>query len=194
MSAEAAAAAAQLLPSGDTGNKVKSIVLLSVLVLVVIIIIIAIKQGTGIFADIKGGIDKFLTTVGLKDSAEKEKANSDVAAVDPVATSVNSPFNPTFYSSSPVGTKLKTQAFLSDLATEVYNSVGFIYDNPEMGFAAIKQLESWAQVSQLSDKFNQLYNKDLYSWLKIKYDTTTQKDVLAKMVNYAVSLPKYTSV
>jgi predicted ATPase len=192
MSAEAAAAAAQLLPTGDTGNKAKSIVLLAIAAVVIVIIIIAIKNGAGIFADIKGGIDKFLSTIGLKDSAEKEKANSDVAGIDPVATSVNSPFNPTFYKSAPAGTKLKTQGFLSDLATEIFNSVGYVYDDPEAGFAAIKQLESWAQVSQLSDKFNQLYKKDVYSWLKIKYDTTTQKDVLAKIVNYAVSLPKYT--
>jgi hypothetical protein len=40
--------------------------------------------------------------------------------------------------------------------------------------------------------FNQQYGKDLYSWLKIKYDTTSQKDVLAKLVNYALSLPQYT--
>lgn len=193
MSAEVAGAlAGQALPSGDVGNKAKSLVFIMIAVLVVVIVIIAIKQGAGIFADIKGGIDKFLTTIGLKDSAAAQKAQNDVASVDAKAVSTDSPFNPDLYKTAPGGTPLKTQAFLSDLATQIWNSVGLVYDDPEQGFSAVKQLNNWAQVSQLSDKFNQLYQRDLYSWLKIKYDTTTQMDVLAKIVNYAFSLPKYT--
>jgi hypothetical protein len=192
MSAEVAGAlAGQALPTGDVGNKAKSFVLIMIAILVVVIVIIAIKQGAGIFGDIKAGIDKFLTTIGLKDSAAKQKAQDDVAAVDAQAVSSNSPFNPEFYKTAPARTPLKKDSFLSDLATQIWNSVGFMYDEPESGFGAVKQLSNWAQVSQLSDMFNQLYQRDLYSWLKIKYDTTTQMDVLAKIVNYAFSLPKY---
>lgn len=185
-----AAAAAAFMPSGDVGNKAKSFVLIAVILIVIVIIIVAIKQGSKIFGMITGGIDSFLEKIGLKDDAEDKKATADVAAIDGKASSQDSPFNPTFYKHATPGTALFTQARANELANQVYDSVGAFYDDPEAGFAAIRQAKNWSQVSMISDNFSKLFKKDLYGWLKIKYDTTAQKDILAKLVNYAFNLQK----
>lgn len=180
-----------LIPSGDLGNKTKSVVLISVMVLVIVIVIIVIKKSGNIFDTITGGINSMLEGVGILDSAEDKKADADVAAVDTKAGSIDSPFNPNFHRSAPSGTTKLSDSVAEKLADQVYDSVGIIYDDPESGFGAIKQAKSWVQVSQIADALNSEYGKDLYSWLKIKYDTTAQKDILAKLVNYAFNLPKY---
>lgn len=182
-----AQAAQASLPSGQAGNWVK----VGIWVLVAIIIIIVIKQGSDIFGGFSHAFHSILQALHLEDSPEAEKANADANAADPLANQVSSPFNPTFYKTAPAGTPLKTQATLSKMADQIYDSVGVIYDDPESGFAAFKQCTNWCMVSQLADKFNQTYGKDVYSWLKIKYDRTSQKDVLAKIVNYSFALPKY---
>lgn len=179
-----------LAPQGDIGNKAKSFVLIALAIIVIVIIIIAIKKGTGVFATITDSIDGILIKMHLKESPETAKANADVAAVDTKASSVASPFNPVLYKSAPGGTSLMTSANANAMAHQIYDSVGIFYDDPESGFGAIKQAKNWYQVSQISDAFNKLFGKDVYGWLKIKYDTTTQKDVLAKLVNYAFNLPK----
>lgn len=190
MSAAAAGAVGATLPTGKTGDYVKAFIWVAVAILVIVIVVMAIKQGSKIFESISGGIDKFLISLGLKDSAEKEKANADLSQVDDQANSTNSPFNPTYYKSVPAGTKIKTAGSASDIATQVYNSVGVIYDDPEAAYGAFKQCSNWAMVSQICDRFNQLYKKDCYDWLKIKFDTTKQKDTLAKIVKYCFELPK----
>lgn len=191
MSQQAAQAAGMFAPTGKSGENAKAIGYLLIVGVVVVIIIIAIKQGSKIFGDISGGIDKFLVVLGLKDSAAKQKANEDLAKADQIANQVTSPFNPTFYKSAPAGTPLFTSSDAAALAEQIYDSVGILYDDPESGYGAFKQASSWAKVSQISDVFNRLFGKDVYSWMKIKYDTTTQKDVLSKIVNYAAALPKY---
>jgi hypothetical protein len=191
MSAAAAAAAANLIPSGETGNNVKSAVLITALLVVVIIIFVVFKKGMSIFDGITGSIGSILEGIGIKDSAEDKKANEDAAAADTIASKNESPFNPTFYKTAPAGTPLKTQATLESLCDQVYDSVGSIWDDPEAAFGAFKQCSNWCMVSQIADKFNKLYGKDVYSWLRIKFDTTTQKDILAKIVNHCVKLPKY---
>lgn len=173
------------------GMQVKNFIWIAVAVLVIIIVIIAIKKGSHLFDGITGAFDNVLETLHLKDSAEATAANEAVANADPFATSTASPFNPTFYKTAPGGSPLIGSASLVKLAAQIYDSVGVFYDDPESGFGAFKQCRTWAQVSQLCDMFNVKYGKDAYSWLKLKYDTTSQKDVLAKIVNYCKALPKY---
>jgi hypothetical protein len=186
MSAQTQALSA-FLPSGETGNKAKSVVLILVVVTIVILLIIF---GTKIFKNIFGSMDALLEAIGLKDSPEKAAAKAAAADANNKANQTDSPFNPNFYRSVPQGTKLLTSAFASKLADQVYDSVGVIYDDPENGLSAIKQCSNWAQVSQLSDMFFQRHGKDLIGWLNIKYDTTDQKNILSEMVNYAFNLPK----
>lgn len=186
-----AAAAAQFLPGGETGNKAKSVVYIIVAILVVVVIIIVIKKGSKVFDTVFGGITKVFQAIGLADSEEELKADADAAAADTKATATVSPFNPAFYKNAPTGTPLMSSAKAVSLSKQIYDSVGSFYDDPESGLAAFKQCANWAQVSFLCDMFQQKYSKDAYGWLKIKYDTTSQKDILSKIVNYCVNLPKY---
>lgn len=195
MSAEAASAAAGFaqgsMPSGQTGNQVKAGLWIVIAVIVVVVVIIVIKEGTGVFNTISGVIHKILQGLHLEDSADKTAAKDAVAAVNTQANSTESPFNPNYYKDAPDGTPLKTQAELADMATQIWEAIGWLYDSPEDVVGAIKQCTNWAMVSQLSEKFNNLYQKDLYEWLHEKMDTTEQMNYLATAVNYAFSLPKW---
>jgi hypothetical protein len=179
-----------LTPSGETGNKAKSVAFLLIIAVIVGIVIIGAVYGTKIFGNIFGSMDKVLQTLGLKDSPEKAQAKADEAAANSKANQQDSPFNPNYHNTIPAGTKMITSAFAKQLAQQIYGSVGVIYDDPEVGISAIKQLSNWAQVSYLSDMFYQLYGKDLIGWLNVKYDTTAQKQALTTMINYAFALPK----
>lgn len=187
----AGAAASAAMPTGDLGNKVKAGVMIAGAILAVIVVIMVIKFGSNWFGGISDGFNKLLETLGIRDSAEEKKADADVAAVDPVANSVDSPFNPNFQKTRPAGCKMLTDATTTALAAQIYDSVGRLYDDPEAAFGAFKRCANWVMVSQIAAKFNAKYSKDVYSWMKIKYDTTSQKEVLVKIVNYCRSLPKY---
>ncbi len=184
-------AAGNFMPTGNTGNNAKTFVLIAIVITVLVIVILVIKKGMNIFDGLFDGLGGLAEKLGIKDSAEDIKADADLAAVDAKVNAVNSPFNPTFYKNAPAGTPLFIQSKLAALAEQIYNSVGVVYDDPEAALGAFKACSNWAKVSQLSEKFNNMYSKDVWSWLKLKYDRTKQKDILAKVANYAFSLPKY---
>lgn len=190
MNPNASAAIGNFLPSGKVGNQAKSAVYIILAILVVVIIIVAIKKGMSIFDSITGGANSFLEKIGVKDSEADTKAKQAADDMLNKASAMNSPFNPNYYKTVPGGTPLIISATLKNLADQIYDSVGVIYDDPESGLGAIKQAKNWAQVSQIADMFQQQYKKDLYSWLNIKYDTTAQKQVLVKIGEYAFNLPK----
>jgi hypothetical protein len=191
MNPAAMKAAGNFMPTGNTGNNAKTFVLIAIVVVVLIIVVVIFKKGMSIFDSFFDGIGSMLEAIGLKDDAEDIKADEAVKAVDEKVNAVVSPFNPTFYKNAPAGTPLFTQAKLAALADQIYNSVGVVYDDPEAALGAFKACSNWAKVSQLSEKFNNMYSKDVWSWLKLKYDRTSQKDILAKIANYAFALPKY---
>lgn len=191
MNPVAASAIGGLTPGGPSGDKAKSIALIIVVVLVAVIIFTAFRKGIGIFDAIGDGATSLLEKLGLKKSAEEKAVDTAAQAADAVAGVANSPFNPTFYKTAPGGTPIFTSSFAKKIAAQIWGSVGVFSDDPEAGLAAIKQCTNWAKVSFVADTFNTVYGRDLYGWLKIKYDTTTQKDYLNKIVAYATSLPKY---
>jgi ABC-type sugar transport system permease subunit len=186
-----AQAAQALAPSGPQGDKAKAIVYVLLAVAVIIVIFIVVGKFTNLFDNITGGFGTLLEKIGLKDSAEDKARKEAAAKAEADADTVDSPFNPAFYKTAPAGTTLLTQAKADTLAKQIWDSVGTLYDDPEAGFAAIKQCKNWASVSWLSDRFAAKYGRDLYNWLKIKYDTDAQVVVLTKIVNYARALPKF---
>jgi hypothetical protein len=52
------------------------------------------------------------------------------------------------------------------MLTTIWNSVGYFYDDFDAVLGVFKQLSTKTQVSQLVEKFNQKYKKDLLIWLK----------------------------
>lgn len=132
-------------------------------------------------------VDKILIATGLQDSAV-EQAIADAAGV---ASDVGSPFSPNYQvnlrKKGPVYLLYKNTA--QAVARQIYESVGTVYDTPEQGLAAFKQLRYKSQVSQVADEFQINYKADLFNWLQSRYDRDSQKEVLSQILKYVDSLP-----
>lgn len=155
-------------------------------VVVVVLAIILFKQ----FMNFGQGALEFLN---LRDTKEEKKNNEMVnSTVDrESAKGNNSAWSPNFYKSAPYGTSFPVDAEIGSIAKQFWDSVGYLYDNPAQGMGAIRRCKSKAVLSKVAYFFNGLYNLDLLSWLQKKYDTSTQKEILADMLRYADNLPKY---
>lgn len=93
---------------------------------------------------------------------------------------------------------LATSAGLRQDAERIYNSVKtplavpnplYWIDNPQEGLGVFRKYRYKAQISQLAEMFNNTYKKDLYFWLKDKYDTQDQRQALADIVEIVNALP-----
>lgn len=93
---------------------------------------------------------------------------------------------------------LATSAGLRQDAERIYNSVRtplavpnplYWIDNPQEGLGVFRKYRYKAQISQLAEMFNNTYKKDLYFWLKDKYDTQDQRQALADIVEIVNALP-----
>jgi len=83
------------------------------------------------------------------------------------STKIDSPWNPNYYrqfGSKPV--LLSKDEFIEQYLQTIWNSVGYFYDDFDAVLGVFKRLKAKTQVSQLVDKFNQKYKKDLLLWLK----------------------------
>lgn len=156
-------------PTGTTGNsgKYTGVIIAAVGALVVV----------GVFVFGKKILEVF-NIVDTKDERRDEKV---------IARAENSPALKPGYKKQ--GQKTINYDKRQQLAKQIYDSVGYTYDDPEKMLSAIKQLENKTQVSQLVQHFQGQYQKDLFAWLKIKMDTETQKDALAQALKHIESLP-----
>lgn len=179
-----AALAAGFLPSGPAGDKAKAISLIIIVLLVVVVAWMLIKR-------VFGGLDGILEALGLKESDADKKRRLALEAQTNNANNPESAFSPTLYKKAPAGSKLVTAAKADQLAKQIWDSVGRVWDDPESGLSAIKQLPSKAAVSFVADKFASKYQRDMIGWLQIKYDTDQQKDILLQIYDYVNQLPKY---
>jgi hypothetical protein len=158
------------------------------------LIVVAIVVLVFIFADkIIKFINGFLEDIGLKDDPTKKKNKEQTQAQLEAesAKGVMSAWSPSFYKNAPGGSALITVATADDLASDMYGSVGYLYDTPSVGEGVIKQLSTKTQVSFLADRFYINYKVDLLSWLKQHYDTGDQVQHLATMLDYVKALPDY---
>jgi hypothetical protein len=85
-------------------------------------------------------------------------------------------------------------AYVKKIAQQIYDGVSPslsnpITDNPSQITAAFNTVNSQLGISVLSDAFQQIYNKDLLSWLTDRMDTTEQKMALEKIKSRANALP-----
>jgi hypothetical protein len=101
-----------------------------------------------------------LDTFGITKSDEEIKIEKEVIKID-------SPWNPNYYlqfGSKPV-TLIKETA-IDGLLTTIWNSVGWNYDDYDAVLGVFKKLTTKTQVSQLVNRFNRKYKKDLLVWLR----------------------------
>lgn len=155
-------------------------------VVVVVMAIILFKQ----FMNFGSGALEFFN---LKDTKEEKENNALVdSTVDRESAKGNkSAWSPNFYKSAPYGTSFPVAADIESIAKQFWGSVGYMYDTPAQGMSALKRCASQAVLSKVSEKFAERYGLDLLSWLQKKYDTSTQKEILADMMRFASNLPKY---
>lgn len=111
------------------------------------------------------GIIKPLTNkLGLTQSA-KDKALSDAADL----ASGSNGWNPNFYhdytASHPKWTLLTAQSAIN-VATNIYNAWGLFNDNESAIYTAFRSLKSQLMLSQVTEQYKLLFNRDLVSDLK----------------------------
>lgn len=178
------------------------------LVIIAVIVILAVLGKLG------KGVDSFLESLGLKKSEEEKKTEKDIKQEEKKLDTIQPPsgggWQPSdFNVTSPVQSiknlndwiasersqrkavivnNWKPKTF-SGNAKKIWDSVGTISDKPEQGLAAIKDFTSKNGVAHLINDFRLIYDRDMLSWLKEKYDTERQKQVYEQILSYINSLP-----
>jgi hypothetical protein len=105
------------------------------------------------------------------------------------STKIDSPWNPNYYKqfgSRPV--LLSKEAFINKDLETIWNSVGYWYDDFDAVLGVFKRMSAKTQVSQLVDRFNKAYKKDLLIWLK--GDTWPSDRFSDEQVNQLIQLVK----
>lgn len=164
------------------------VILIAGLVAVVVIVVFISKT----FGGLKSFFGSITDGLGLTDSPERAQQKQAVANAETASASVGSPWSPQFYKNAPSGASLMTQASADALAGQIWDSVGIFSTDIQEAYAAIKQLHAKSQISFLADRFNTLYNKDLFSWLTLQYTKMGTPDpVLSQIINYVNGLSNY---
>ena len=105
-------------------------------------------------------IKPILDKIGITKSDEELEIEKEVVKLD-------SPWNPNYYKqfgNRPV--TLIKETTIEGLLNTIWNSVGYTYDDFDAVLGVFKRLSAKTQVSQLVDRFNRKYKKDLLVWLK----------------------------
>lgn len=178
---------------GDSKGQNIAIILLVVAAIVAVFVILnkvfGLFSGVGdFFKDAQTASAEFLN---LKDTPEEAAIRKRIEQELAASAASSSPWNPIYYKSAPSGALLITRAKANELAKQIWDSVGNFYDTPTQALAAFKQLSAKTQVSWLAEVFQSNYNRDLFSWLKDKFDTDTQREVLGTIISYVNNLKAY---
>lgn len=178
-------------------KKVKNIIWIVIIILAVILLSKLVKNvGKGadaagsLFDGTKGILDGFFEIIGAKQTPE-DKENTDIindATRSQNSLGVKSAWSPLYYQQK-AGGKLITQAKTDALVKQLWDSVGYMYDSPELFVSAIKQCGYKTQISWLAYNFNKKYNQDLLTWASRKFDNDDQQYQLAVAIKYVDSLP-----
>ena len=103
-----------------------------------------------------------LQKVGVIQTKE-DKARAEQDKVN--AGSQTSAFSPNLYKDKP-GVLLLTSASANALADQIYNAIGNFYDDENAIYAALRQLKSKEQLSQLADVFVKRHAANLFTYLR----------------------------
>jgi hypothetical protein len=157
---------------------------------ILIVVIVAVILSVVLFKDLKKVFDKILQSLGLKDSPEntENKGIVDDATRKAAQLGANSAWSPLYYKQK-ANAKIFTQAKTDGLVKQLWDSVGYFVDSPELFPAAIKQCGYKSQVSWLSKNFSDKHDSDLLTWASLKFDTDEQKYQLAVALKYVDNLP-----
>lgn len=131
---------------------------------------------------------------------EKRQESADTTGG---STSNVSPFNYTAFNNYwKTGGRLPSKYAIfkdsvpTDIAKKIYDAMGYISDNDDVIKAQIKRCNSKVKVAQVSERFTQLYSRDLLTFLKegvgIRWNAGLDAENLDAILKYVNSLPTYT--
>lgn len=167
-------------------EKAKGYGTLAIVAVVIVIVVLIASKGFEIINSIFSGLGI------IDDKKEKENEIAIVNTVDEEnKKTTNSFWSPTFYTEAPGNATLFTPDQAKNVALQFWDSVGYVYDTPSKGAAAMRRIYTGAQLSQVVYAFGKQYGLDLLSWLQNKYNTSEQKEILKDMLSYSSRLPKY---
>jgi hypothetical protein len=144
-----------------------------------------IAGGMWVLSEAMGGIKGLLEKLGLKD-------DQNTKDLDQAAGSLSF-WSPTFYKSGPAGTALLTSAAAEEKAHIIWDAFGGFDDNEDQAIGVFKTLRTQSQASFLAEKFYQLYQQDLLTFLRGgSWPKDRLSDADVNVINsYVNSLPKY---
>lgn len=115
-------------------------------------------------------LNKLGITSSAKDRENANKVNKTDSAPDPV-----NPFSPEYYKlfskkyGNSKGTYIK-MSYAEQIATKIHKAMADGYtqwtDDEAAVYGALRSLSNWLQVSQVADKFQQKYGRDMWQFLK----------------------------
>lgn len=151
-----------------------------------------------------GGIGYFAYNFFSKKITEvRQESRVDTADTQGAAVSNVSPFNYTAFNNYwkagnrlAAGYKILTDASVRGIVKNIYDSMGYVYDNEDVVKAQIKRCNSKVKIAQTSEMFTRIYKRDLISFLKdgvgVRPNAGLSKEVLDDVLKYVNSLPTFT--
>lgn len=144
---------------------------------------------------LRDSMKNFFATFGLGTSTETDAVDTQIEKQTTKNTKLASAWNPNFWKSKQ---KLKGNTFearlmkikkTDEIGSEIRNSIGVFYDEPEKTLAAFEKMEYQTQVSWLANRWAEKGHGDLYTYLNDKLDTAKQREIFLQIVNYVKNLP-----
>ena len=186
----------------ETDNYIK----IGAVILAAIIVIYILRK-------FQGGFDSVLESLGLKDTAEEKETKAKLKSAEEKqaeAQRAAAEWQPSDFKYTQPETSLANlqkwvnihstknkplrmvkfnSGYFAKNAKNIYDSVGYLTDNPEKGLAEIKGMRTKAAIAYLTKDFKTVTGNDLFSWLSDRYDREAQKKVLSDIYAYADGLP-----
>lgn len=173
-------------------NTAEMIRVLTPLIIIVALYFVGKKFFSSLFSPITGLAEGLNISDTPEEKKKLKKLQDNLEAINNASSNKN-PFDPNYWDLLKIG---KTQqvallkvAKANELASRIYNAIGYIYDSPEDILGAIKQCKYKSQISFVSKYFYEKYKKDMLTWLADKLDTTYQKIILGDIITYVNGLP-----
>lgn len=129
---------------------------------------------------------------GLVPSLGAETPAEDIRVSQEV-NNPGSPFTASFYKNRPGTALLLTDAAARTAANKIWQSANPVYDDFPRVVGVFKALKTQAQVSQVVEKFRQVYGQDLLSWMRGGYWPTDRysAEQVNQIIDLVKRLPKY---
>lgn len=151
-------------------------------VLIIMAFVFFRKQIAAMFNGITGAFGGAANIFGLGGTTASDTVHNTVA-------SASDPFNPDYYHHQT--TTIHTAAKVDADCRLLYDQLHW-YSNPDFSqvMSVFKTIKNQAQVSQLCERFIQLYNSDLLTYLKGTFLLGFSNTDIADLINYCNALPK----